>query len=137
MIQTSFFAGKSPKGRRVCIAKWARFWHGPRASLFAPSNPRAEDWQAAYRRDLESRFPDAAALRMYLDAVESETPDPILCCYEADPAECHRSILAEFIFEKLGIRVTEWQPQSSPAARPAAKPSRPRTNPKSMQLFLI
>jgi len=109
MIQTSFFGSKAPKGHKVCIAKWHRGWNGSRAGLFAPSNPKAPDWAAAYRRDLESRFPDADSLSSYLRAVERETPDPILCCFEAEPEECHRRVLAGYIKEVLGIDVPEWQ----------------------------
>lgn len=109
MIQTSFFSGKAPRGRKVSIAKWPpRYWSGPRAPKFAPSDPRAEDWAAAYRRDLESRFPTASSLRLYLQEIERETPDPILCCYESDPNECHRRVLAAYIREKLNWDIPEW-----------------------------
>ncbi|MDR2726609.1 MAG: hypothetical protein LBC10_01280 [Deltaproteobacteria bacterium] len=109
MIQTSYFGSKAPKERKVCIAKWHRGWSGPRASHFAPSNPKAVDWAVAYRCDLESRFPDADGLRIYLQEIERETPDPILCCFETDPNECHRLLLAGYIKELLGIEVPEWQ----------------------------
>lgn len=108
MIETSFFSSKAPKAHKVCIAKWHRGWTGPRASLFAPSDPKAADWQRAYRRDLEYRFPSAASLQDYLREIERQTPDPILCCFEADPRECHRRVLAAFIKEKLGTNVPEW-----------------------------
>jgi hypothetical protein len=109
MIQTSYFGSKAPKERKVCIAKWHRGWAGPRASRFAPSNPKAVDWAAAYRRDLETRFPDADSLRMYLREIEQETPNPILCCFESDPGECHRRVLAAYVKELLGIDIPEWQ----------------------------
>ncbi len=109
MIQTSYFSSKAPRGRKVCIAKWPpRYWHGPRAPKLAPSDPKAEDWAAAYRRDLENRFPTESSLRLYLQEIERETPDPILCCYESNPDECHRRILAAFIKEELGWDVPEW-----------------------------
>lgn len=114
-IQVSYFASHAPKERKVCIAKWHRNWSGPRASCFAPSNPKAEDWQAAYRRDLDHRFPDATALREALRGVCMHTPDPILCCFESDPSKCHRTILAEYIKEKLGIVVPEWREGSEQA----------------------
>lgn len=109
MIHTSYFGSKAPKERKVCIAKWHRFWAGPRASLFAPSNPKAADWMAAYRRDLESRFPNADSLRSCLREIERETPNPILCCFEVNPAECHRRLLAAYVKELLGIDVPEWE----------------------------
>lgn len=107
-IETSFFSSKAPKGRKVCIAKWHRNWSGPRAERFAPSDPQAKDWKAAYRRDLESRFPTPSSLRLYLREIEARTPDPILCCFEVNPEECHRRVLAEFIKENLNLDVPEW-----------------------------
>ncbi len=108
MIQTSFFSSKAPKERKVCIAKWHRNWKGPRAPLFAPSNPKAVDWKGSYRRDLEERFPDAESLKQYLWEIEQRTPDPILCCFEKDQTQCHRRVLATFIRERLGRDVPEW-----------------------------
>ena len=81
-IETSFFSSKAPKERKVCIAKWHRNWSGPRAERFAPSDPNAVDWKAAYRKELESRFPTPSSLRLYLQEIEKRTPDPILCCFE-------------------------------------------------------
>ena len=89
-IETSFFSSKAPKERKVCIAKWHRNWSGPRAERFAPSDPNAVDWKAAYRKELESRFPTPSSLRLYLQEIEKRTPDPILCCFELNPEECHR-----------------------------------------------
>lgn len=109
MIQTSFFSSKAPRDRKVSIAKWPpRYWQGPRAPMLAPTNPKAENWAEAYRRDLNSRFPNATALHVYLKKIEAETPDPILCCFEADPNECHRRVLAAYIKEKLNWDVPEW-----------------------------
>ena len=108
-IETSFFGGRSPKERRVCIAKYTpRGWTGLHAKNFAPSNFRAEDWMGAYRADLEERFPTPSSLRLYLESIQTRVPDPILCCYEMDPAECHRSVLAAFIKENLNLDVPEW-----------------------------
>ena len=98
-IETSFFSSKAPKERKVCIAKWHRNWSGPRAERFAPSDPNAVDWKAAYRKELESRFPTPSSLRLYLQEIEKRTPDPILCCFELNPEECHRRVLAAFIKE--------------------------------------
>ncbi len=108
MIQTSFFGSKAPKERKVCIAKWHRNWTGPRAPKLAPSDPKAADWAAAYRRDLDQRFPTESSLRLYLQEVERATPDPILCCFELNPTECHRRVLAAYIKEKLNWDVPEW-----------------------------
>lgn len=114
MIQTSYFASKAPRGRKVCIAKWPpRYWQGPCAPKLAPSNPKAENWAGRYRQDLEERFPDAGSLRDYLADIERRTPEPILCCFESDPEQCHRRVLAAYIKELLGIDVLEWQSPGS------------------------
>lgn len=109
MIQTSFFSSKAPRERKVSIAKWPpRFWQGPRAAKLAPSDPKADDWAGAYRRDLEERFPTPSSLRLYLQEIERETPEPVLCCFEADENQCHRRVLAAFIKEQLNWDVPEW-----------------------------
>ena len=107
-IETSFFSSNAPKERKVCIAKWHRNWNGPRAGQFAPSDPKAVNWKAAYRKDLEARFPTESSLRLYLMEIEKKVPNPILCCFERNPEECHRRVLADFIKEKLNLDVPEW-----------------------------
>lgn len=77
MICTSYFSSKAPRERKVCIAKWPpRYWSGPRARLFAPEDPRAVNWRAAYRKNLESRFPTPESLERYLGSVLALTPEP-------------------------------------------------------------
>lgn len=114
MIETSYFSSQAPAHRKVCIAKWHRNWKGAKASKFAPSNPKAFDWKTAYWQDLASRFPTAEKLQCYLDEVQKTTQNPILCCFEVNPEECHRHILAAFIREKLGQEVKEWQKNTIP-----------------------
>lgn len=112
MLYTSYFSSKAPRARKVAIAKYPpRFWQGPRAPRLAPSNPKAVDWAAAYLRDLEERFPEGAGLLEYLLEITARTPNAILCCYEADPRECHRSVLAAYIKKFLGLTVPEWKPR--------------------------
>lgn len=64
--------------------------------------------KAAYRKDLESRFPTPSSLRLYLQEIEKRTPNPILCCFELNPEECHRRVLAAFIKENINLDVPEW-----------------------------
>lgn len=109
MFQTSYFVSKAPRGRKVCIAKWPpRYWQGARAPKLAPSDPRAVNWAESYQRDLEERFPEGAGLREYLAEIAAKTPEPILCCYEADPRDCHRHILANYVRKYLGVHMPEW-----------------------------
>lgn len=110
-ISLSFFASRAPRERKVCIAKYPpRYWQGPRATLLAPSNPRARNWQQAYRLDMADRFPAGPRLGAYLMEIARATPRPILCCYERQPEDCHRSILAMLLREMLDWEVREWQP---------------------------
>lgn len=111
MFKTSYFASKAPKERKVCIAlKRPRFFHkgGLVVKELAPSDPWATEWQAAYLADLSSRFPAGRGLLELLNGIAAQVQDPILCCYEKNPAECHRRILAQFVFDHLGISITEW-----------------------------
>lgn len=109
-IQTSYFASKAPSGQKVSIAKWPpRWFRGQRASRLAPSNPKAAEWQKAYWEDLEQRFPNGEGLSEYLQEIAEKTPNPILCCYEKEKEECHRSILAEYAKKYLGIELSEWE----------------------------
>lgn len=110
-ISLSFFASHAPRERKVCIAKYPpRSWQGPRATLLAPSDPRAKNWRQAYRLDMAGRFAAGPQLGDYLMEIARATPRPILCCYERRPEECHRSILAALLREMLGWEVQEWQP---------------------------
>ena len=135
-ITTSYFSSKAPKERKVCIAKgYPRFMPGlAKAGLFAPDNPKAVNWQEAYRANLDARFPTVSFLKDYLDKVCETTPDPIFCCYEKDQADCHRSILAAFLKEKLDIDVVEWQPEAGQETAP--KP-RKKSSASITQLMLL
>lgn len=113
MIQTSYFASKAPAERKVCISlKRPRFFHkgGLWVVELAPSNPWAEDWREQYRRDLRSRFPTPDRLAEVLAFIERKVPNPILCCYEKTPGECHRGELAAHVRKVLGIELPEWEP---------------------------
>ena len=109
-MKTSFFASKAPQERKVSIAKYPpRYWKGKRAKELAPSNPKADDWAEEYLRDLELRFPNGEGLKEYLENIENDIPNAILCCYELEPSECHRRILAKYVYEHLGITIEEWK----------------------------
>jgi len=109
VITTSYFKSLAPVGAKVCIAKKApRGFRGHHFLELAPSHPWARDWRGSYRKDLETRFPGGEGLRELLDRIAKLVPEPVLCCYESDPGECHRRILADYIEEHLGITITEW-----------------------------
>ena len=52
-------------------------------------------------------------MKDYLRQIVSLTPAPILCCFESNPEECHRRVLAQYIHDLLGIDVPEWRDQVS------------------------
>ncbi|WP_300786845.1 hypothetical protein [uncultured Desulfovibrio sp.] len=58
---------------------------------------------------MASRFADGPQLRDYLMGIAQITPRPIFCCYERQPEDCHRSVLAGILREMLGWEVDEWQ----------------------------
>jgi Protein of unknown function, DUF488 len=64
-----------------------------------------EEFRRRYRHRLHRLTPRILAeLR---ELVEAYAPTPLaLCCFEADPVDCHRSILARWLREK-GVQVTE------------------------------
>ncbi len=108
-IMTSYFSSKAPNERKVSIAKWfPRWFRGQRANKLAPSDPKAIEWQKAYWADLQERFPNGEGLMEYLKKIEAQTPEPILCCFEKEKEECHRSILAEYAKKHLGVEMPEW-----------------------------
>jgi hypothetical protein len=64
-----------------------------------------DEFRRKYRHRLRRLTPKILAeLR---ELCEAYAPLPLaLCCFERDPADCHRSILGEWLAEK-GVTVTE------------------------------
>jgi hypothetical protein len=112
MVQTSYFSSKAPRERKVSIARKSPgpLYGDRHVPELAPWNLDPRDWRRRYRRHLEEQFRDPEDLRRLLATIEAAVPHPILCCYEKDPAQCHRGVVARFIEAKLGIIVPEWQP---------------------------
>lgn len=109
MITTSYFAGPAPKDRKVSIARKVRFFSGPRVLELAPEDPWAKgDWRARYRAEIAARFPNPEDLRRFLENIEAQVHDPILCCHEKNAEDCHRRVLAEIVREQLGLDIPEW-----------------------------
>ena len=77
MIQTSFFASKAPRERKVAIAKYPpKYWNGARAPKLAPSDHKAADFATAYRRDLDDRFPTEAVFASISRRSNARRPTP-------------------------------------------------------------
>lgn len=111
-MKTSYFANKAtakdPKA--VSIARWPPRWWGPgrRCILLAPSVDllkRAKaglpwpEYVEEYKRDVLDKLDPA---RVYADLSDS-----ILMCWERPGEPCHRRLVAEWIEEKIGVKVSE------------------------------
>lgn len=103
-MKTSNFhkSGRDPNAVAICVSppKW---WHGRRYPALAPRRDMLHlPWPVyvrEYRRILAGL--DAA------QAVADLGPDAVLLCFEADRAECHRGLVAEWIQAQTGIEVPE------------------------------
>lgn len=114
IVRTSYFA--NPRlDRRCCVAvsrtqpKW---WHGLVAPAFAPIRPgtwsNIPTWREDYLDELHRRFPGGEGLDLALGLLADRLGPPlVLLCWEPDPRECHRAVLAGFITDHLGVEVLE------------------------------
>lgn len=112
MIYTSYFASKAPIDQKIVISlSYPRFLKAGHiwSRNLAPETLRQENWQELYWHVLCRRYPNGRGLAELFAGMEKRLgKDPILCCYEKRPQDCHRSILAKYAGEKCGIDVVEW-----------------------------
>jgi hypothetical protein len=72
-----------------------------------------------------------------LDAIADESGMPLaLCCFEADPADCHRSWAAAWLHEQTGRIVPEIGSGHHPAKTPTTPSGRHRPDGRPTQLRL-
>ena len=71
-----------------------------------------DEFAAGYRQRLE-RY-GVEGIRARLDRVAGEFPGQVLllCCFERDPADCHRGLFAAWWQEQTGEAIREWKPQT-------------------------
>ena len=82
----------------------AMVWEFAPAREILTAAKRGEDWRTMYRWQM-ARLSESGRLHQLI----KELPDgAVLLCYEADPCDCHRSILAEIINATLLAEVTEF-----------------------------
>ncbi len=112
MIWTSCFkiAGREPNA--VAISRGIpRGWRGRRYLDLAPTwamlKMSSEDYLIEYNRILAQLDPVKVA---------DELEGSIICCWEQPGVSCHRLYVANYLHDKLGIIVPEWEP--SAAAQP-------------------
>jgi hypothetical protein len=83
-----------------------RFWPGGRFPVVRELVPVEGSDEHAYRKQLDGI--DVAGLTERFDALSAENGLPLaLCCFEADPADCHRSWWASWWQEQTGQAVPE------------------------------
>ena len=105
MIYTSYFAKGSRLPEAVCIARSKPKWyHGPSFEALAPPwNLVHENDPARYRERYRREVLAKLDPRKVAEVLEGK----VLLCWEADPAGCHRRLVAEWLQENLGIEVPE------------------------------
>jgi len=76
-----------------------------------------QEFRPRYRQRLHQRF---ERIRSEIEQLRAENPDRklVLCCYDRDPARCHRSLFAEWWTQKTGEDVVELSPCSHEQKRP-------------------
>lgn len=99
----------------VSISLWPpRGYAGPSLPRLAPTESILREYKAhpdwpRYVR----RFRDEVLSGLYPHDIVSEIlriaegRDVLLCCFEKDPAQCHRSLVAEWL-NRAGYHVGEW-----------------------------
>ena len=85
---------------------------GNPAKLHREAAPPGADWRALMAQHLDSA---AARAALAAAAVLSERGPLCLMCYEADPAHCHRLIVAERLAPMLGAEIRHLHPAPSDA----------------------
>ena len=103
--------------------KWTVGFEYRRAMLLAPSRQTFDleddaDFEAAYLAELEEIGVQKITDLLKKISDEEGGRDLALLCYEADPADCHRSMFAHWWFEQTGQVVEELQRCGSSQAKP-------------------
>lgn len=106
-MNTGTFWNSGNKPEAVNIARYPPKWYtGKSYSKLAPPAwiIKHPDWKEMYRKlALDKLDPDT----IYREIVELAGENAILLCYEKDPAECHRGLVAEWFRETLGIHLPD------------------------------
>lgn len=79
------------------------------------------EFRPKYRHRLHQRF---GHIQTEIEQIRASHPGRklVLCCYDRDPARCHRSLLAEFWTQQTGETVIELSPCAHEESRPAPAP---------------
>lgn len=115
MIYTTYYANlrNIPKGISVYAISngiptgltLPHFWQAVPSWNSVQQYKKTGDWErfkARYLQLLETRGYSAWA-----ELINSGR-DIVLVCYEKDPAQCHRSVLSEWLNNHYGLSVKEW-----------------------------
>ncbi len=138
MIYTSYFGNlrNLPKERVIAISRGVpKGFDGPKAIYLAPPWELIKDMDRThfteeYRKRVLARV-DPVKLLKNLD-------NYILLCWEAPGAFCHRRVLADWVKEKTGIEIPEWENPKKETAKAEAsenKAESPENGPKQLEFF--
>ncbi len=79
--------------------------------------------ERGYRHQLDRIGLERISARLDEIAAEHEGAPLALCCFEAAPADCHRSWAASWLHEQTGEAVLEVEPPVDPATTASSRPS--------------
>lgn len=111
MILTSYFARSARAPGAVSIARFPPKWYtGARYPPLAPVTDmlKIHDWilyRKRYQDEILSGLDPDTVIRELEELVPGS--DILLLCFEKDRTRCHRSLVAEWLFETKEIRVPE------------------------------
>ncbi|MCK9446593.1 hypothetical protein M0Q50_07005 [bacterium] len=104
-----YFTYKGDKGIGISLSV-PKFWHGDRYMKLAPTpyildaiksgKINEEEYIYLYYRDVLSK--------LNVNEIYEELKDKVLLCWEKPEKFCHRIIVANWIKEKIGVEVIEW-----------------------------
>jgi hypothetical protein len=111
MLKTSYFARSAKEPGAVSIARFPPKWYT--GTCYLPLAPppallKIGDWdeyRCRYHEEVLSVLDPDAVLRDL--GVDGAVHDIILLCFEKERAHCHRGLVAAWLDETRGIRVSE------------------------------
>jgi len=111
IMKTSYFAICAKHPNAVSIASKSPPWYtGREYKKLAP----LYSFFKKYKEDGDEEYYTEQFFKQVLDKLDPQKvfdelgPDAILLCYEAPGKFCHRRLVAQWLFDKLGIDIPEY-----------------------------
>jgi len=101
---------------RISLGKPKWFPHGgddlPSIRALTPApwywqEPDDETFERRFRQQLHRWTVDRVLADLMATAVQLDCPRLVLCCFEADPMACHRSMFSRWWLEKTGEEILD------------------------------